>query len=161
MNKLEQSQLLEAFEYRDGNLFWKVSRGRAKAGDKAGCKNWNGYAFVGFNGKQHMAHRVIFLIHRGFMPEYVDHINRNPSDNRIENLRACTNSENLCNAKLPKHNTSGVKGITWLKREGKWQARIWVNGKAKSIGRFASLDDAKQSVMKAREFYHEEFANHG
>ena len=167
MTKLEQAArqayLWSVFDYSDGKLYWKIAKSRCvRVGEEAGCIDKStGYVKVSLDGKSYGAHRLIFLMHHGYLPKNVDHDNLNRSDNRIENLRAATVANNAQNSKRPSNNTSGVKGVSWHKKIGKYLAYVTVNGKRVLLGYYADLDDAKQSVMKAREFYHEEFANHG
>jgi hypothetical protein len=93
-------------------------------------------------GRGHLKH-VHRLVAETFIPKqdgknYVDHINRDKLDNRIENLRWATCSENLMNKDKPKNNTSGHKNINWDKEKCKWRIQI----KGTTYGRFNDLDDA-------------------
>ena len=110
---ITQELALEYFEYHpDGFLIWKkTTSNRALVGDVAGNMNVLGYIRIGFFTKSIYAHRLIFLFHHGRMPKEVDHINTSKRDNRIENLRCATHSENSKNAGLCKNNTSGHTGI--------------------------------------------------
>lgn len=91
--------------------------------------------------------------------EEVDHINGNPLDNRRENLRLCTHSENLKNKKTPSHNTSGYKGVSYFKhgkRLKRWKVEIKVGGKAKCLGYyFTPIEAATVYNRKAIEIYGE------
>ena len=66
----------------------------------------------------------------------VDHIDNNPANNNVNNLRWCTQSENNMNYKMSKSNTSGVKGVRWDNVNKKWRAGIQFNGKKINIGRY-------------------------
>ncbi len=103
-------------------------------------------------------HRVIMQPRKN---ETVDHINGNGLDNRRENLRICSTRQNAWNARLSKANTSGVKGVCWAAREGKWLARVYDNRKVVWGGYFSCLAEAKAAIMAARERLHGEFARHG
>src|SRR5690554_1009947 len=100
MNKEELNKL---FEYRDGEIYWKpqVKRGFTNSGKRAGTVN-KGYLWVKSNQlpKQTSVHRIVWEMHNGAIPEgmVIDHINRDPLDNRIENLRVATRSQNSMNA---------------------------------------------------------------
>ena len=97
----------ENLEHKDGVLYWKRTCGRKIKGNQAGWIS-KGYVMVGIGGEVHPAHRIIFLMHHGYCPEYIDHIDGNRSNNKIENLRPATLNENARNCKKPSHNTSGA-----------------------------------------------------
>ena len=80
----------------------------------------------------------------------VDHINHNTLDNRRSNLRICTNKENVRNNQLRALNTSGHKGVTWNKRENKWQVYIRVNYKFHTLGYFNFTDFEKACECRER-----------
>ena len=89
----------------------------------------------------------------------VDHINRNPLDNRKCNLRICTNQQNICNCDIPKNNKSGCKGVYWAKDKQKWTVQISINNKTKYIGRYSSYEEAVKARIEAAKKYYGEFAN--
>jgi hypothetical protein len=95
------------------------------------------------------------------MPAILDHINRDVSDNRLENLREATQAENAYNSKLRVDNTSGVKGVTWDKAKRKWVARVYANARVINLGRFATFDEAVNIVNLTRNAQHGHFANTG
>ena len=97
-------------------------------GKRAGRVN-HAYRAVSVKGKEYMEHRVIFMFHHGYFPEEVDHIDGNKSNNRIENLRECTDSENSQNRGLSVLNNSGTKGVSFDKETNKWRSTIKINGK--------------------------------
>jgi len=159
---INQAQTKELFEYRNGILFWKVSPNKKiRIGLIAGYLGKYGYVNVGFNRSSYRAHRIIFLMHYGYLPKYLDHINGNRSDNRIENLRKCNASENSRNAKLFKTNTSGVKGLWFDKLNNKWKVELRLNSVKLSFGRYSDFELAELVAIEARNKYHGEFANHG
>ena len=95
---ITQQQVLELFEYRDGDLYWKVKPAKQVAvGAKAGCKNSHGYCVVRVNKVLYGIHRIIFLMHHGHLPEYIDHADGDRLNNRIENLRQATKIQNSYN----------------------------------------------------------------
>lgn len=155
--------LHEHLEYRDGFLYWKKrtgKKGHIYPGKLAGGKHPLGYWTVGICGKRHYAHRVIVAMHTGEFPDMVDHINGNGLDNRIENLRACTKSQNMMNMATPKHNTSGFKGVGWSKQMNKWRAHISLDGKLMHLGYFDDIEAAKNIVAKKRCEMHKDFSRH-
>ena len=90
---------------------------------------------------------------------FIDHINHNGLDNRKENLRICTNQQNLCNCNIPKNNKSGCKGVYWSEDRQKWCAQITINHKTVRLGRFIDYEDAVKARNKAAIEYYGEFAN--
>jgi hypothetical protein len=135
----------EIYEYRDGALYWKekVSK-KVIVGSRAGCLNpVNGYRDARIDGLRFKEHRVIWAILTGTWPKHeIDHINHDKSDNRIENLRDVEPSVNQRSKPICANNTSGCKGISWRAHKNKWQAYTTINGVFKSLGHFASLEDA-------------------
>ena len=137
----------EFLRYSDGKLYWRVSRGRNHVGVEAGSLSVLGYVVVGFGGERLMAHRIVYFLHTGEQPRLLDHVNRVKSDNRIENLRACTRRENVHNSGLYSSNTSGIKGVYWDGRH--WRARMWVNGSQLSFYHGPSKEQAIRARLLA------------
>ncbi|WBK39668.1 hypothetical protein [Xanthomonas phage L522] len=111
----EQVDQLLAYDPATGELRWKVARGRhgnaCKAGSVAGSVNSRGYIQVGVHGRLYQAHRLAWLLHHGAWPsQQIDHIDRDRTNNRIDNLRECSNSENQQNVGKRSDNKSGVQG---------------------------------------------------
>lgn len=88
----------------------------------------------------------------------MDHINTIRSDNRIANLREATNSQNNFNSPMKPNNTSGFKGVSWSKREGKFKAQIAANGVRMVLGSFDSPEEASEAYKSAAAKLHGEFA---
>jgi hypothetical protein len=162
---LTQQQVQELFEYRDGDLHWKprtLSRNRPSVlnGKKVGCPNGSGYLTMVHDKRKYYLHQLVFLMHHGYIPSNIDHIDGNGSNNRIENLRLATVSENMYNTKINTKNTSGFKGVHFNKQKQKWQAKLWVRGE--QIARaFHSKELAVEFMELFREMAHGQFANHG
>lgn len=91
----------------------------------------------------------------------IDHIDGNKLNNQPSNMRLATLAENARNALLRSDNTSGVKGVQWYKRYGKWMAIICVNGRNRNLGYFADKLNAENAVKAARLRLHREFSNNG
>lgn len=89
--------------------------------------------------------------------EIAEHENNNPLDNRRENIRVATHSENIRNQKKRIDNTSGYKGVYWHKDANKWQAYITVNQKRIHLGLFDNIEDAAKAYAEASAKYHGEF----
>jgi len=122
--------------------------------------NNNGYFVAKVGNKIYLYHRLIFLFHYRLLPKMVDHINHNKKDNRIENLRAATNTQNQQNSKLRKDNVSGVKNVHWHSPTQKWRVCLRVNKKKVWVGEFKDLEIAKTASIEARKNYHGEYACH-
>jgi hypothetical protein len=148
---ITQEELLKLVEYKDSNLYWlKTQSPRAVKGTVAGSKNSNNYYRIGINKTCYCLHRIIWIYHYGAIPEKmeIDHINNNPSDNRIENLRLATRLQNEYNK--PK------KGYRF--EAGKWRAKIKVDGKQKHLGMFDTEDDARLAYLIAAKQIQKHFA---
>lgn len=122
--------------------------------------NRHGYLATTVMFQRLSAHRTAFAIIHDRWPDVVDHINGDPSDNRIENLREVSHVENLRNTKLHKHNTTGHMGVRWHKRTKRWVAFIKVNGKQIHLGSFGTFDEAV-SARQAGERRFGFHTNHG
>jgi hypothetical protein len=146
--------VLQHLNYADGKLYWKhVNRG------EAGCINTQGYIVIRLNKVLYLAHRLVWLVENGYMPdERIDHIDEDRANNKIDNLRVATMSQNLCNRSKPKSNTSGYKGVGFSKYAKKWVAAIGINNKSKHLGYFSSPEEASIAYQKAASIYHGKFA---
>ena len=157
-----QDKVKELFEYRDGKLFRKTDRNnRFKTGQRAGCLLKTGYRIVEIDSKAVSEHRIIYLMHYGYLPKVIDHIDGNILNNKIENLREATIAQNCWNTKRSTSNTSGIKGVSFRKDRNVWIARLQANAKSIYLGYFKSKDDAKEFLQLARDMVHGDFANHG
>ena len=154
---ITQKRLKELFDYDDstGNLVWKVNRGTNKMIKKmAGTAASKGYWRMYVDYKWYQAHRLVWLWHHGFMPKkYLDHINGVRHDNRIENLREATHSENAQNQK--KANTRNLSGLLGVSKDRKrWRSEIKINDRRIHIGMFATPEEAHLAYLaKKRELH--------
>lgn len=145
----------ELFEYRDGSIFWK------KSGLKAGCIDGStGYVKVKCGGKMYYAHRIIWMMHKGQTNTTIDHINGNPSDNRLENLREASKSQNQSNQKKSSKNTTGHKNVFFVPKLNRWRVRVQIDGKRTDFGYHDSVEAAVIASEQARNQIHKEFARH-
>ena len=157
--ELTKEYLHFLFDYRDGKLFWKISKAkRIKVGDEAGCHKEKGYFHIGINGNNYLIHRLVFAWHNGFMPEFIDHIDGNPSNNKIQNLREATWSQNQQNKTSQINNTSGVKGVSWVAKRNRWVVRVQLNKKSYQLGYFKDLEFAELVAIEGQNKYHGEYA---
>ena len=157
---ITQLDVVKNFTYKDGNLYWKKPRSGIQVKDKAGSLDTKGYLRIRFNGKKYLNHRLIFLMHYGYLPEMLDHIDQNKLNNCIENLRQSTREENSYNKPLSKNNKSGQKNVHWHTKSKRWVVSIGFNKKVKYIGLFKDLELASLVAQEARDKYHKEFACH-
>lgn len=143
------------YQDKNGDLRNKITRGWGKnqqKGEIATYKQTNGYLYVGENidGKwvQIRAHRLVWLLNTGKDPSEmeIDHLDRNKSNNKIENLNLVTRGEHRKRGPKQKNCTSGVTGVSWYTNYKKWEAYIKIDGKRKGLGYFENKNDA----IKAR-----------
>ena len=146
--------------YVDGKLFWRIRPSlKVRVGDADGSKSL-GYLRFGYKGREYKQHRVIWEMFNGEIPAgmVIDHINNDGMDNRIENLRLATITQNSRNS-LPRKNThSKYKGVLKSRLGDKWQAKINYEGKQVYLGTYNTEEEAAQAVYFAFLEYHREFA---
>lgn len=150
MNSITENRLKELITYNSetGLMFWKAPQKRVKIGDVIKCKDSKGYIVVRLDNKLYRVHRLAWLYVYGYMPTIIDHINRNTSDNRIVNLRECTQSENILNASLNRNNKTGFKGVSFDKRKGLYRACTSKNRKQIFLGYFKTAEEAHERYKK-------------
>jgi hypothetical protein len=157
---INQKLIAECFEYANGLLYWKgVSQPNKQylLNKPAGSIHKSGYRHITWKGKQQKAHRLIYMLHYGYLPKEIDHINGDRSDNRIENLRAVTRSENQCNRGVLANNTSGYPGVSWHKKSNAWLVRVMKDGKTRLQMYFKDLELAALVASEARDLYHGDY----
>lgn len=162
MANLILSELLEYDPTSCSGLRWKVNRRAVKAGDVAGGLNKeNGYYHVRIGKSLLRAHRIIWSLHHGEIPEglEVDHIDGSRINNQLENLRLASKAENQWNAKKLRTNTSGVKGLSYEGSRDRWIGQVIVNGKLFSK-KSKQRDKVEAWLIEFREKSHGEFARH-
>ena len=154
---LEVVTELFIYDKDTGLIKWKNSRGCVSGGDIAGCLRKNdGYLCVRVNKRLMLAHRLAWMIHyKEEPPKVIDHINHVKTDNRIDNLRAATKSQNGLNRTASRVSKSGRKGVFWDKN--KWMAQCVVMGKTHYLGRYDSIDCAAAAYDKFAAVHHKEF----
>jgi hypothetical protein len=128
------------------NRAWGTMNAR-DAGKEAGTQVYSGHILVAVGGRQYMAHRIIWHMMIGDIPEgmSIDHINGNSSDNRLQNLRLATHKQNMQNRKNSKRNTSGYRGVYWSKARQKWYAQAYSNSKHIHLGYFDTPELARDA----------------
>ncbi|NNR90766.1 HNH endonuclease [Escherichia coli] len=159
-------ELNEYFEYRDGSLVWKARSpeffnnkknrnyhnvwNAKHAGKVAGLLESNGYIRIRINGIKWLAHRIVWVMFNGDIPEgmEIDHINGIRHDNRIENLRLVKKSANQRNRiKLSKNNSSGISGVYFCNTRKRWIAhKRLLNARVQKV--CSSFEEAKEVIRK-------------
>ncbi len=108
------------------------------------------------NGRTRQAHRMAWEIINGPIPTglEIDHIDGNPKNNKMSNLRLVTHLENMGNYKMTRPNSSGLQGVSWMKNTKKWRAQINCNGERVYLGEFISKEAAHEVYLKAKRLHH-------
>lgn len=146
MALLTVDQVRDLFYEKDGTLYNKVSRGRALKDTPAGSVDRQGYICVRVQNKAYKAHRLVWVLYKGVWPSKdLDHIDRNPANNSISNLREVTRRQNALNR--------SVKAKGYSKVGSRYIAQIKVAGKLIYLGSFKTEKEAGEAYKKAREHY--------
>lgn len=163
--ELTQELVKSLLDYKEGILYWKIkSFKKVKTGNIAGSiikyKNCNRRRLM-INNKSYLASRIIFLWHKGFLPKIVDHIDRDTMNDKIENLREATKSQNDTNRTKRKNTKSQYVGVCFstYKTSIYWFAQIRVNNYNMRLGNFENEVSAALAYNKAAVKYFGEFAN--
>ena len=129
--KLTKKEIRKLFDYKNGYLINKTNRGgKSKKGYKITPSNGNIYPMIRVLGKRYQLSHIIWLWNYGKLPKnIIDHIDRNPFNNKIENLREIDKKGNARNIGNCKNNKSGVKGVHYKNSEKRWIAQITINKK--------------------------------
>jgi len=159
----EIARELLTYNPNTGKLFWKERPAKYFKNPKRSMKSWNTRwagkealtaikcrksgqiaRLVGFVlNKNYFTHRIAWLIYYGEWPKnQIDHINQDPTDNRIENLRNVTEAENHKNRTLYNNNTTGYSGVSFNKQRGKYRAEICSNNIKKYLGYYDTAEEA-------------------
>lgn len=155
---LTSERLKQLLHYNpDTGVFtWIKSRGRCKVdGGIAGGLDRYGYCRIKIDGKTYQRSRLAWMYTTGsFPPKFLDHISGVRSDDRIENLRACSAGENTQNLGLTKANKSGIMGVSWKTSHSRWCAQIKHLGVVHYPGLFDKIEDAAEARKAAKAAMH-------
>lgn len=159
MAKITHERLLELLHYDPltGLFTWRDRRGSVKAGAIAGGKfrDKDGYMTISINRISYRAHRLAWFYMTGEWPEpQCDHRDGVTDNNVWTNLRECTPLQNHQNKKKMATNKSGHPGVCWEKQTEKWKATITCAGKAKTLGRFPTIEAAAVAYLNAKASMH-------
>ena len=150
---LTQQRLHELFRYDQnaGQFVRRVGIKGSAAGTMAGTVNFHGRHVMRVDGRDYQAHRLAWLYVHGLWPDdEIDHINGDPLDNRMANLREATSSQNKMNRRgARRDNKGGVRGVERLP-SGMYRARYRLNGKSVHVGVYPTLDEAGEAATEAR-----------
>ena len=154
---LTQESLKELLSYdpETGEWFWLKCPRASFVRKSAGWIDAYGYRRVKINGHTYICSRLAFLYMTGEMPkEEVDHIDRDPGNDRWANLREADRTGNCQNRSMRRDNISGVIGVFWNSQRGKWQVQV----NKIHIGLFTDLEEAKAARLAAVQLMHGDFA---
>lgn len=148
------------YDPETGAFTYRVrSSNRNHIGDLAGCVGPDGYRKMRLSGRSYGAHRLAYAYMTGISPEYlIDHKNRNPSDNRWENLRLADHSQNMANSFVVRPGKSTPKGVHQMNAYT-WKANIKIRGRNKHLGCFGSEAEAQAAYIRELKKNFGDFAN--
>lgn len=174
MNKLPPVEVLEellSYDPETGELRWRVTRGggrnAARQGAIAGCAYADGRIYVRLNGSKYISYRLAWkLFYKEEPPPIMDHIDGDPTNNKILNLRAASGFENAANRRKLTSSSTGIKGLCWQARYSGYHASItqedirsrkWFGVSAYG-SKEAAFEAAKKWIQDKRQELHGEFA---
>ena len=159
---LTLKRLKEALSYDPvtGLFTWRIQCAhRNTVGDVAGSSQGNGYISIGIDNNTTLAHRLAWFYVKGkWPPGLIDHRDLCRSNNKWSNLRPATHGQNNRNRPARRHSSTGLKGVTFVKRSGKYHARIMHNKRLEILGDFGSAIMAAEAYRLAAERLHGQFA---
>lgn len=161
--RVTQNRLKELLDYNPvtGIFTNKINRASVKKGDVAGTLNGHGYWQLSVDNEITEAHRLVWLYEYGYAPSgQIDHIDGNPLNNRISNLRDVTSSDNSRNQARRSDNKTGITGVYYCKQRNKYCVQISSGNKRIRLGRFETIEEAK-AVREAAEVKYNYHPNHG
>lgn len=160
---ITHERLLELVNYdpNTGVFTNKIKRSNiSPVGKILGTKNKSGHLVAQLDKKMYLLHRLAWFYYYKVWPEgIIDHIDRNPQNNRIDNLREATKVTNSYNSKIRQDNTAGIKGVYYDKRRNKFYQQIVANKVKTFLGYFSTKEEAAIAYANAARILHGEFLN--
>ena len=151
---LSHEFLLRSLQYNPetGIFTWLVPlSNRVACGSLAGTVRRDGYNIITISGHLYLAHRLAwFYVYRTWPASGIDHIDGNPNNNRLANLREANPSQNHANMKMFKTNTSGHRGVWFHKKNKTWIAEVWYKRKKIGLGSYHSREEAAAASSEKR-----------
>jgi hypothetical protein len=151
---LTAARLRELVDYdpETGAMTWRAT------GKPAGSRHSRGYWQISIDGRKYLRHHLAFLYVLGrWATVEIDHINGDKTDDRIDNLREATRTQNSWNKGLTARNKSGLKGASWDSHNRRWRGQINVGGKMAYLGSFQTPEEAHAAYVEAARKLHGEF----
>lgn len=149
------------YESDTGIVGWRVPPRRGTSAGPAGSPDRSGHLYLKIAGKRLPLHRIAWFLHHGQWPaERIDHINGNPADNRVANLRLASHAENIRNSAKWRTRPGRLKGTVFISGNSRrpWLARITVNGHARQLGYYATEAEAGRAYDAAAKELFGEFS---
>jgi hypothetical protein len=162
---LDRLKYLLNYSPDTGLFIYNVSQGSRGKGSVAGNLQTNGYRQIRIDKRLYLEHRLAwFYCFQEWPIKVLDHINGIKDDNRLDNLREVSQSQNLQNSGLASHNTSGYRGVSYVKSRNKFEAYISIDNIKKNLGHFNTAEEAHSAYLNAvsniRKEYLYENSNH-
>jgi hypothetical protein len=155
----EELKALLSYEPETGLFRWKVKPNRRIMIGQIAGRICQGRRSIRIDGVDYLASRLAWLYVKGVLPEsFVDHRDTNPANDRIDNLRLASPSQNSWNMSAMRNNKSGYKGVFFCNKTRKFLARIAANNKTHHLGSFRAPEDAHAAYISAANELHGEFA---
>ena len=146
--------ILKVLYYKEGSFYWRVTiHNKAKKDTLAGYTRSDGYSTIQYQKKRYYVHRLVWEWFHGPIPTdmVIDHIDGNPANNIINNLRCINHNQNLLNIKPRSTNKSGFLGISWDKNQNKWVASLSYKGRRVFRKYYTDITQAIAELDKERE----------
>ena len=149
---ITQEKLREVLDYNPETGIFRWRPGRKRSGRRAGTDTPGVYSLIWIDDKSYLAHRLAILYTDGYWPETtVDHIDRDRNNNRRANLREATRQCQCRNRSKRNDNSSGVVGVYWSKKSGKWGAQVEIYRKTNHLGFYGTILEAAYARYSAEQ----------